>query len=476
MPLALPEPGEIRRLGPSRHPSPLRARRSRFIADREHVLVNAETEQLAEYLREHRPIPAFEVAGPREQLYFEPGRVTAGIVTCGGLCPGLNDVVRALTLTLWHQYGVRRVLGFRYGYLGLSAKAPEPPLHLDPEYVSRIHDSGGTVLGTSRGPQSLDDMIDTLTREGVDMLFTIGGDGTLRGAWALEERLRTRRVPTAVVGIPKTIDNDIHWVERSFGLATAVEAADVAIACAHAEARGVWNGIGIVKLMGRRAGFIAAYATLANNDVNFCLVPEFPVPLEGERGLLRALEKRLAARRHAVIAVAEGFGQDLLAADEAGRDASGNTKLGDIGPFLVERIRQHFVAAGEPISIKYIDPSYIVRSMPANSHDAELCTALAQHAVHAAMTGRTGLVIGRGNGRYTHVPIPMAVATPRCIPTHAPVWQRVLDTTGQAELLDFYAQSPGPQGTRATDPRVQVPFIPVRDADDGDDQSPRDPR
>lgn len=451
MPLALPEPGEILRLGPARHPSPLRARRSRFIDDRERVLVNAETEVLLPLLEAGRIPPSFEVAGPRERVFFEPGRVTAGIVTCGGLCPGLNDVVRAITLTLWHQYGVRRILGFRFGWHGLSAKAPEAPLQLDPDAVSRIHDSGGTVLGTSRGPQSLDDMIDTLTREGVDMLFAIGGDGTLRGAAALDARLRTRRIPTAVVGIPKTIDNDIHWIDRSFGLATAVEAADLAIAGAHAEARGVWNGVGVVKLMGRRAGFIAAYATLANNDVNFCLVPEFPVSIDGERGLLRALEKRLAARRHAVIAVAEGFGQDLLQDLPREQDASGNDKLADIGPYLVERIKTHFAALGEPVAMKYIDPSYIVRSMPANSHDAELCTALAQHAVHAAMTGRTGLVIGRGNGRYTHVPIPLAVATPRCIPADAPVWQRVLDTTGQTELLDFL-----PFAKKTIDPPTSV--------------------
>ncbi len=442
MPLVLPDPDEIHRLGTPRFPSPLRARRSFFVTEDERVLVNAEMKNIGAMLAAGRTPPTFEAAGPRERLFFEPGRVTAGIVTCGGLCPGLNDVVRALTLTLWHQYGVRRILGFRFGYLGLSSRRPEQPLHLTPDVVSRIHDSGGTVLGTSRGPQDLDDMIDTMTREGVDMLFTVGGDGTLRGAANLEARLRERRIATAVIGIPKTIDNDIHWVERSFGLATAVEAAALVIAGAHAEARGVWNGIGIVKLMGRRAGYIAAYATLANNDVNFCLLPEFPVALDGERGLLRALEKRLVARQHAVIAVAEGFGQDLLLERSGGRDASGNPKLADIGPFLVERIKEHFAHIGVPVSIKYIDPSYVVRSKAANSQDAELCTALAQHSVHAAMSGRTGLMIGRGNGRYTHVPIPLAVATPRSIPADAPLWQRVLDTTGQAEVLDFLHERP----------------------------------
>lgn len=444
MPLDPPDPVEIHRLGPARHPSPLRVRRSRFVQDHERVLMSAETRIIEPILRAGHVPPSFEVAGPRDSVFFEPGRVTAGIVTCGGLCPGLNDVVRALTLTLWHQYGVRRILGFRFGFAGMSARAKEPPDHLTPDGVSRIHESGGTVLGTSRGPQDVDDMIDTLTRDGVDMLFTVGGDGTLRGAAALDDRLRERRIPTVVVGIPKTIDNDIHWVERSFGLATAVEAADFAIAGAHAEARGSWNGIGIVKLMGRRAGYIAAYATLANNDVNFCLLPEFPVALDGPRGLLHALERRLERRHHAVIAVAEGFGQDLLPAADAARDASGNLLLGDIGPYLVQRIRAHFATACVPIAVKYIDPSYLVRSMPANSQDSELCTALAQHSVHAAMTGRTGLMIGRGNGRYTHVPISLAVATPRCISVDAPLWQRVLDTTGQAESLDFLYGPPRP--------------------------------
>lgn len=441
----LPGPSDIHRLGEARFPSPLRARRSRFIRDDERVLVQAEIDRIGPMLARGEMPPSFEVAGPRETIYFEPGKVAAGIITCGGLCPGLNDVIRALTLTLWHQYGVRRILGFRFGYLGLSPQSPVPPLELDPDHVSRIHDTGGTILGTSRGPQDLDGMIDTLVREGLGILFTVGGDGTLRGAAALEARLRERRIPIAVIGIPKTIDNDLHWIERSFGLATAVEAADMVIAGAHAEARGVWNGVAVVKLMGRHAGFIAAYATLANNDVNFCLVPEFPVRLDGERGLLRALEKRLASRQHAVIAVAEGFGQDLIANAATTKDASGNAKLADIGPFLCERIRDHFKARQIPIALKYIDPSYIVRSMPANSQDAELCTALAQHSVHAAMTGRTGLMIGRGNGRYTHVPIPLAVATPRCIPRDAPVWQRVLDTTGQAELLDFQSRTNSPK-------------------------------
>lgn len=431
------DPTAVLRLGVARYPSPLLHRGFFCIGDDARVLLHAETERIAAEVAAGRMPPSFEIAGPRAELFYDPTRVSAGIVTCGGLCPGLNDVIRGLVLTLWHHYGVRRILGFRYGYQGMSSQRQLPAWPLDPEAVATIHETGGTILGSSRGPQDLDDMIETLQRDRVDMLFVIGGDGTLRGAHALATRLRERGVPIAIVGVPKTIDNDIEWVVRSFGFSTAVEAAGAAIDGAHVEARGALNGIGIVKLMGRHAGFIAAHASLSNSDVNFCLVPEFPCRLDGERGLFRALERRLARRQHAVVVVGEGFGQDLMEAETAARDASGNAKLADVGVFLRDRIAAHFRALDLPVTIKYIDPSYLVRGIPANALDSELCVVLAQHAVHAAMSGRTDTMIGWWHQRFTHVPIPMAVAGRRQIEPDSPVWQRVLETTGQAELLDF---------------------------------------
>ena len=425
----------VRRLGPATHPSPLSGPGLRFVDDEERVLVDVDDARVRNAIESGRPLQSFERAGPRARLFFEPGRVTAGIVTCGGLCPGLNNVIRGLVLTLWHHYGCRRVLGFRYGYEGMSSNRVEDPLELDPARVASIHEHGGTILGTSRGPQDLDDMAAVLDTFGVDVLFAIGGDGTLRGAAALDAHLAERGRPVAVVGVPKTIDNDLNYVSRSFGFTTAVEAADRVLTGAHAEAEAARNGVGLVRLMGRHSGFIAANATLASADVNFCLVPEFPVAVDGPHGLLAAIRRRLEQRRHALIAVAEGWGQDLLRDADVGRDASGNRKLVDCGTWLRDRIRADFAARDEHVDIKYIDPSYVIRSVPANSFDAEYCLALAHHAVHAAMGGRTGILVGQWNQAFTHVPIDLAVSEPCRIAAEDPLWQRVLESTGQARLF-----------------------------------------
>ena len=294
----------------------------------------------------------FELAGPRAKLFFDPKQTRAGIVTCGGLCPGLNDVIRSLFLELRHAYGVKEVLGFRGGYQGLD---PPPgtasgrtstmePIVLTPELVDSIHREGGTILGTSRGPVDIGRAVDNLVRLGVNILFTIGGDGTQRGANALFQEAKKRGHALSVVGIPKTVDNDVAFVTRSFGYLTAVQEAARVLNRAHTEARSVVNGIALVKLMGRHSGFIAAGATVASQDVNFTLVPEVPFALDGERGFLAALKRRILTRSHAVVVVAEGAGQDLLAAIGEERDASGNVRLKDIGPFLRERIEAYFKA------------------------------------------------------------------------------------------------------------------------------------
>ncbi len=425
-----PEQLLVTSLGEPRYDSPRSASYGFEESDRA-ILVANERERLDRQIAAFGAPTAFEAAGPRRKLFFDPATVTAGIVTCGGLCPGLNDVIRSIVLALHYGYGVGRVLGFRYGYAGLTPDG-EPPLDLTLERVRAIHQSGGTILGSSRGAQSLDVMIDTLVERDVNILFTIGGDGTLRGADALTDRIRARGLPIAVIGIPKTIDNDLAWTRRSFGFATAVGAARNAIASAHIEALGAYNGIGLVKLMGRHAGFITAHATLSSGDVNFCLVPEIPFALHGEGGFLEALEARLAEKHHAVIAVAEGAGQSLIAPEgSAGTDASGNVRLRDIGTFLQAEITAHFRAQGTPMSLKYMDPSYLIRSLPANALDSEYCKRLGQHAVHAAMAGRTSIMIGFWNQNFTHVPLSLVTASRRNLDPHGRTWTRVLESTGQ---------------------------------------------
>lgn len=420
---------EVTRLGECRMASPLAG--IQFVPEDERVLLYSSLKEVQRFFSEEALLPAFEKAGPRERIYFNPAEVKAGIVTCGGLCPGLNDVIRSLVMCLHYSYGVRSVLGFRYGYEGLARQYGHQPLELTPEVVKRIHEEGGTILGSSRGPQDIGEMVDTLERLRVNILFTIGGDGTLRGAQALAEEVKRRGRDIAVIGIPKTIDNDISYVERSFGFATAVTEAGRAIYSAHSEATGARNGIGLVKLMGRESGFIAAHASLAYNDVNFCLIPEVPFTLQG---FLPVLERRLTQKGHAVIVTAEGAGQELMAAS-GGRDASGNVRFEDIGIFLRDAIKAEFKRQGIEINLKYIDPSYTIRSVPANAEDSAFCLLLGQNAVHAAMAGRTNMVVGIWQGEFTHVPIHLAVSQRKKLDPEGWVWGSVLTATGQPRQM-----------------------------------------
>jgi 6-phosphofructokinase 1 len=372
----------------------------------------------------------FELAGPRARLFFDPKQTRAGIVTCGGLCPGLNNVIRSLFLELHYCYGVAEVLGFRGGYGGLDPDCGVEPVTITPQFVDGIHQNGGTILGSSRGPVDISRAVDNLVARGVNILFTVGGDGTQRGANDLYHEARRRGHPLSVVGVPKTIDNDVAFVSRTFGFSTAVAEAARVLACAHTEARSVARGIGLVKLMGRHAGFITAGAVVANQDVNFALIPEVPFKLEN---FLAALKERMQVKSHAVIAVAEGAGQELLQADPGARDASGNVKLKDFAPILREKIEAFFKKEGMPVVIRYFDPSYQVRSRPANCEDALLCDLFARHAVHAAMAGKTGVVIGFLHERFIHVPIELLAGRTKRLDPASGWWRSVLATTGQPE-------------------------------------------
>jgi len=415
---------DIPRLGEARLDSPVSLR---FLEDDRRVLYDVDLQTVQAALAAGRRPACFELAGPRRKIFFDPGKLSCGIVTCGGLCPGLNDVIRSIVFALSYHYGVQTVWGFRFGYEGLVARYGHEPLRLTPEVVDAIHEDGGTILGSSRGPQDVSEMVDTLQRRELGILFTLGGDGTLRGALAIAEEIRRRDLPISVIGVPKTVDNDVSFVHQSFGFHTAVTQTRTPIIGAHWEAKGVRNGVGLVKLMGRYSGFIAAYATLANSDVNFCLVPEVPFTLPG---FLDALQRRLERRAHAVVVVAEGAGQELLQAGQE-RDASGNVKLGDIGPFLKDQIAQHFEAVDLEVNVKYIDPSYTIRSMRTDAHDAAFCLLLGRHAVHAGMSGRTAMLVGDWRGEFTHVPLAAAVSQRKQIHPDGRLWNSVLAATGQ---------------------------------------------
>ncbi len=432
-PVITPDSTRIETLGPATRPSPLpldiapSTGQARFVAEAARVRYQAELQTGADLPDD----VFFEKAGPREKLFFDPRKTRAAIVTCGGLCPGLNNVIRSAFLELHHNYGVPEIWGIRYGYAGLNPAVGEPPLRLTGQLVDNIHEEGGTILGTSRGPQPTEVMVDFLAEHDINILLCVGGDGTLRGAGDIAREAQRRKLPVAVVGVPKTIDNDVKYIARTFGLSTATEKAREVLDCAHNEARSVFNGVGLVKVMGRDAGFIAAFATLASQEVNFTLIPEVPLRLEGDHGFLEVLRRRIATRHHAVVVVAEGVGQDLLAGDTQLRDASGNQRLADIGPFLKAQIAAHCRQAQTPVEIKYFDPSYIVRSVPANTSDALLCDQLARNAVHAAMAGKTNLVAGLWNEHLTHVPIPLAVQAKKQVDPTSALWKSVLAATGQ---------------------------------------------
>ncbi len=386
---------------------------------------------------DHKPgagedeIDLLELAGPRKMIYFNPKRVHAAICTCGGICPGLNNVIRSVVRCFWYRYGVRRISGIPFGYLGLLADSPWPMIELNPDVVDEIQEKGGTILGSARGGgKEVEQIVDTLERENINILITIGGDGTLKGAAAIAEEIEKRGLKIAVVGVPKTIDNDLSFIDTSFGFDTAVASAVPAVRGAHVEAKSAYNGIGLVKVMGRESGFIAAHTSLAQSDVNFCLIPENPFDLDGKNGLLAHLRKRMLDRGHAVILVAEGAGTDLIP-PTGERDAGGNLLYQDIGTFLKQKIKDYFKEEGIPVSVKYIDPSYIIRSTPANSYDSIYCARLGAHAVHAAMAGKTKCIASSVNNRFVYIPIAAAVAKRNHVNTEGALWRDVLENTRQ---------------------------------------------
>jgi 6-phosphofructokinase 1 len=404
-----------------------------YVPNNERVLFNASAHKVHQCYQDGNTPISFEKAGPRDRIFFDPAKTKAGIVTCGGLCPGINDVIRGLVMQLHFGYGVNTIYGFRYGYTGLVKEHGIQPFVLDPDMVSEIHEVGGSFLGSSRGPQDVGKIVDRLMDFKVNLLFCIGGDGTLRGAKEIKDEVNQRGLPISVIGIPKTIDNDINFIEKTFGFETAFSIAVESLRAAHTEAKGALNGIGLVKLMGRQSGYIAANAAMASQDVNFVLIPEIPFDLEGPNGFYTHLKKRLQTRGHALVVVAEGTAQNLL--KDEGKDASGNHKFGDIGIFFREDFKRFFAHEKLPVVVRYIDPSYIIRSARAIPSDSIYCNQLAQNAAHAGMAGKTGLIVGNWNNHFIHVPIEITIRNRKLIDPESMFWLNVTYSTGQPKLM-----------------------------------------
>ncbi|MBB4686898.1 ATP-dependent 6-phosphofructokinase [Amycolatopsis jiangsuensis] len=437
----------VRRLGECRYDSPFSETLStkqtspHYVAEGDRVLLEDTVSMLADHGLPLGRIPSFEAAGPRRKIYFDPSQVTAGIVTCGGLCPGLNNVIRGLVQEIYVHYQVKQVLGFRNGLQGLTAAHRDDTIELTPDRVRDIHNAGGTILGSSRGGQDADEMVDTLVSRGIDIMFVIGGDGGMRAATFLSEAIRARGLDIAVIGVPKTIDNDLPFTDQSFGFQSAFARATDFISAVAVEAAAGLNGVGIVKLMGRHSGFIASYAALAANAADIVLIPEIPFALGGPDGLLAHVEQHVRTKGHVVIVLAEGAGQELLEEhglpqqNGRGTDASGNLKLGDIGGLLQASITAHLTAVGLSPTMRYIDPSYAVRSIAANAYDSVYCLRLAHAAVHAAMAGRTEAAVARWRRRFVHVPLSLMTSRRNQVDPDGDLWMSVLETTCQPAVF-----------------------------------------
>jgi len=431
----------IKRLGPCRVQTPLKLSKVHgdgiydYISDDERVLFKPSLKAVKEAMESGVEPLSFEKAGPKETLYFEPAKTKVAIVTCGGLCPGLNNVIRGIVNQLYNRYNVTNILGMKYGYEGLSGKFNHGYVELDPEIVDDIHKNGGTVLGSSRGLQNIGDMVDTLEKLNINILFCVGGDGTLQGAHAIYEEIEKRNLKISIAGIPKTVDNDISFIDRSFGFETAFAQARDILINAHYEAKGANHGVALVKLMGRDSGFIAANAALAVPDVNFVIIPEMDFDLYGPNGFLSVLKDRLARRKHALVIVAEGAGQFLFEEENDNKDKSGNRRYNDIGVFLKDKIAEVFAEDNFEVTVKYIDPSYIIRSTPANANDSKFCSQLAQNAVHASMSGHTDFVVGYWNSQFTLLPIPVATSKRKKVNLESELWWNVLESTGQPMMM-----------------------------------------
>jgi 6-phosphofructokinase 1 len=426
----------IPNLGPREIPSPgcardFAAEGSSWHSDGDRIVLDDHMDSIRVAMKNDIDPPSIELAGPRREIFFNPAETCIAIVTCGGLCPGINDVIRSIVMQAYHTYGVRQILGIQYGFEGLDPSCGHKPIELTPDSVDNISTFGGSILGTSRGKREVKVMVNRLESLGVNMLFVIGGDGSQKGAQAIYEETQRRGGRIAILGVPKTIDNDIMFMDRSFGYQTAFAAAFHAVISAHTEARGARNGLGLVKLMGRDSGFIACSAALATGEANAVLIPEVPFKLDGPNGFLQFLEERIARRGHAVIITAEGAGQDLIPDAEAVTDKSGNRLHSDIGLFLKEKITEHFKARNIELNLKYIDPSYLIRSIPAAPEDRIFCLNLGRHAVHAGMAGKTGMVVARWHQSYVHLPMSLVTRGRRKVDPTGDLWRSVVEATGQ---------------------------------------------
>jgi len=370
-----------------------------------------------------------------KHIWWEPKKVKAALITAGGLCPGLNSIIQGVTNCLWRDYGVRQIVGITAGYNGLSDPAKHPSMLLTPELVEDIHMRGGSILKAGRGGFNAAKICETLRAGGYTHLFVIGGDGTQYAGHLLYVEARKQKLPISVVGVPKSIDNDVLFVDRTFGFDSAVEAAAGVIRNGWVEATSCPNAVGIVKLMGRDAGFVAAHAALASNLVDLVLVPEVEVEMED---VLQFVDATLAHKGHMVVVVAEGAGQAHVATGQ--KDASGHTVYGDVGVYLRDTLNKHLKPKGGRTF--YIDPSYIIRSVPPTPNDHIYCARLANNAVHTAMRGYTGVCVGAIHNIIVILKSKLIASGKKQLKIKSSTWQSCVQVCSMPEVLTGMSAPP----------------------------------
>ncbi len=332
-----------------------------------------------------------------------------GVLTGGGDCPGLNAVIRAIVRTGSYDHNCEFV-GFRDGWRGPL----EPDTQrLDVAAVRGILPRGGTILGSSRtnplseaatvdGKSGLERIKENLANLGVDALIAIGGEDTLGVAGKLCEN------GVKVVGVPKTIDNDLSATDYTFGFDTAVNIAMEAIDRLHTTAESHHRAL-IVEVMGRNAGWIALHAGVAGG-ANVILIPEQPFDI---KDVCNYVEKRFETKYAPIVVVAEGAHPKAIGTSviDDERDAFGHTRYGGVGQLLAEEIERR---TGKEARAAVL--GHIQRGGTPTAFDRVLATRFGVHAIRAVADGAFGQMVALRGTDIVRVPIAEAIRELKLVP------------------------------------------------------------
>lgn len=327
-----------------------------------------------------------------------------GVLTSGGDCPGLNAVIRSVVHRAVADHG-DEVIGFRDGWRGLLEGDHRP---LDLDAVAHILPTGGTILGSSRvRPEQLRDGVgrarEHVAELGLDAVIPIGGEGTLKAARLLSD------AGLPIVGVPKTIDNDIAATDVTFGFDTAVGVATEALDRLKTTAESHQRVL-IVEVMGRHTGWIALHAGMAAG-AHAIVVPERPFDIDE---LTAVVGKRFeAGKRFAIVVVAEGAKPRAgsMAFETGGTDVYGHERFAGVARQLAVELEERLGKEARPVILGHVQ-----RGGTPTAYDRVLATRFGRHAVEAAHRGEFGMMTALRGTEITLVPLAEAVARLKTVP------------------------------------------------------------